>query len=86
VVSDEADALDPDERRGLLACAPADAGDEKVGAGESSELGLGLGRDAGELREQGDRSERPVDVQEEGALFRRIAERGQQIHRTRIRA
>jgi hypothetical protein len=86
VVPHVADALDPDERRRLLAWSSAYAGDEPVGAGEASKLGLRLGWDARELRKRGDWRERPVDVEEEGRLFRRIAERGQLIHRTRIRA
>ena len=86
VVAHIADPVQADERSRLLAGTAADAGDKQVGAGQARELDPGLGRDAGELRAWRNRRKRAVDVEEECRLFGRLAERGQQVHRTRIRA
>ena len=86
VVSDIADAFDADESLGLLAGSAADACDEQVAGGQACQLELRLGRDEGKLRPCGDRGERAVDVEEERSGSGSLAQRGQQIHRTRIRA
>ena len=86
VVAHVADPLDADERGRFLARAAADAGDEEVGADEPPELGLRCGRHLGELGPVDDGREGSVDVEQERRLVGRLAERGQQIHRTRIRA
>jgi hypothetical protein len=86
VVAHVADPVHADERSRLLAGAAADAGDEQVGARQAREFGAGFCRDAGELGAWRDGRKRAVDVEEERRLFGRLAERGQQVHRTRIRA
>ena len=70
VDADVLDAVEADHPPRVCRRPPADAGDERVTAGEALDLGPGLLGHGGILGPLDDRRERPVDVEEHGRLLR----------------
>jgi hypothetical protein len=66
--------IDPDEPARVVAGPAADAGDEPVASDESPELTLGLLGDARLLGPADDRSERPVDIEDDRSSIGRFGE------------
>ena len=74
------DALDPDEAAGVIAGAPAHAGDQEIGVCEPLELCPGRLGNGGQLRSRHDRGQRPVDVENDGAPPGSVGERGKESY------
>jgi hypothetical protein len=81
VVADVAASLEPDQPASLLTGPTAHESDEEIPARQAFELRLCRVRHLGELGSRHDRSQRPVDVEEERASLGSLAERREQVGR-----
>jgi hypothetical protein len=77
--------VDPDHPPCIVARAPAHAGDERVPPGQPRHLVSCLGRHLRLFRPRDDRSEGPVDIEEDGRRVGRLGQTGDEglgLHRS----
>ena len=75
----EDDPVDADEPAGVITRAPAHAGDQEVAAHEAAKLGARLLRHFRKVGPGDDRREDAVDVEQDRAPLRRVAERSEDL-------
>ena len=81
VVADVAPSLEPDQPASVLTASTAHERDQEVLPRQALELRSRRAWDVGELGPGHDRSQRPVDVEEEGGSLGKLAERRQRVGR-----